>query len=81
MRFHLGNKPKENRNIVSTKIIINVLRKTMSGWRCVSTIQIGGLYDHFYKQLVTCNKIKSKPQIVHSFIFIVHLTPAEMARK
>ena len=49
MRFHLGNKPKENRNIVSTKIIISV-RKTMWGWRCESTTQIGGLYDHFYKQ-------------------------------
>ena len=49
MRFHLGNKPKENRNIVSTKLI-SVVRKTMSGWRCKSTTQIGGLYDHFYKQ-------------------------------
>ena len=51
MRFHLGNKPKENRNIVSTKIIISVVRKTMSGWKCESTTQIGGLYDHFYQQI------------------------------
>ena len=50
MRFHLGNKPKVNRNIVTTKRIISVVRKTMSDWRCESTTLIGGLYDHFYKQ-------------------------------